>query len=391
LAEKSVAIIGAGVTGLVCANYLQKAGIAYHIYEASDRVGGRVRTEVVGGFQLDVGFQIFLESYEEFKPLLDNADLDLGYFYSGATIYDNDEKFSLANPILEGFSALSAAFGPWATPIDKIKLLLLYLRKARSAAPFPISGLSAADLIDSPAFSPLASRRFFRPFFGDVFLDRNLDVDATFFLYLIKRFAFSRASLPAQGIQAIPNQLAKRLNSDSLTLNSRISENTTELNSYTYIVDTSQHPESNRSFNGTTNLYFTGTIEINPGRQLMLNVQDDLIRNACVISEIQPSYAPDGKLLISVSVSIAAAQFTKAELIAQVITKLKGWVGQKSQLEFIAKFEIPKALPRISRFRDKPYEVEGKRLRAGDAYSYPSLNGAAFSGRMVAAYVEGLN
>lgn len=37
------------------------------LLEASDGVGGRVRTDVVDGFQLDRGFQIFLTSYPECK------------------------------------------------------------------------------------------------------------------------------------------------------------------------------------------------------------------------------------------------------------------------------------------------------------------------------------
>lgn len=43
------------------------AGIPFLLLEASDGVGGRVRTDTEAGFLLDRGFQIFLTSYPECK------------------------------------------------------------------------------------------------------------------------------------------------------------------------------------------------------------------------------------------------------------------------------------------------------------------------------------
>jgi|GEM_PF-3998381 len=37
-----IAIIGGGLTGLTLAFYLQKAGVAYDLFEASDRPGGNL-------------------------------------------------------------------------------------------------------------------------------------------------------------------------------------------------------------------------------------------------------------------------------------------------------------------------------------------------------------
>ncbi len=83
LHEKEVVIIGAGMAGLSCAHHLQKAGIPFRILEASDGIGGRVRTDEIDGFLLDRGFQIFLTSYPEAKAMLDYAALDLQPFYAG--------------------------------------------------------------------------------------------------------------------------------------------------------------------------------------------------------------------------------------------------------------------------------------------------------------------
>lgn len=75
-----VVIIGAGLAGLVCAQDLSSAGIECRILEASDGVGGRVRTDVVDGFQLDRGFQILLTAYPEVQRRLDMDALGLSMF-----------------------------------------------------------------------------------------------------------------------------------------------------------------------------------------------------------------------------------------------------------------------------------------------------------------------
>ena len=70
-ANKKVIIVGAGVAGMACAVTLAEKGIPFQILEASDGVGGRIRTDKVDGYLLDRGFQIFLTSYPEAQRLLD--------------------------------------------------------------------------------------------------------------------------------------------------------------------------------------------------------------------------------------------------------------------------------------------------------------------------------
>lgn len=50
-----VAIIGAGISGLALAYYLQKLGVAYDLFEASSQVGGALRTLKIGGYLLELG------------------------------------------------------------------------------------------------------------------------------------------------------------------------------------------------------------------------------------------------------------------------------------------------------------------------------------------------
>jgi phytoene dehydrogenase-like protein len=65
--KSSVTIIGAGIAGLTAAVYLQRQGHKVQILEASERAGGRIKTDLVEGFKLDNGFQVLLTAYPETK------------------------------------------------------------------------------------------------------------------------------------------------------------------------------------------------------------------------------------------------------------------------------------------------------------------------------------
>ena len=86
-----------GIAGLSCGDRLRKAGVPFTILEASDGIGGRVRTDSVDGFLLDRGFQIFLTSYPEAQAALEYDELDLRPFYAGIfTFYKYLCRYCLA-------------------------------------------------------------------------------------------------------------------------------------------------------------------------------------------------------------------------------------------------------------------------------------------------------
>ncbi|NJL74400.1 MAG: NAD(P)/FAD-dependent oxidoreductase [Saprospiraceae bacterium] len=123
---RDVLIIGGGVAGLTAAIYLTRQGKTVTVLEATDRVGGRVKTDLVEGYRLDHGFQVFLTSYPEAKALLDYPALDLRYFLPGALLMGEGTNFKLVGDPLRWFAStwrtLFDSIGTWQ---DKFKVLQL--------------------------------------------------------------------------------------------------------------------------------------------------------------------------------------------------------------------------------------------------------------------------
>src|SRR5437879_5115318 len=93
-----VLIVGAGLAGLCCARDLQAKGVSFQILEASDGIGGRVRTDEVDGFHLDRGFQVLLTGYPEAWRSLDYSRLELKTFLPGVLSWYGGRMNRLVDP-----------------------------------------------------------------------------------------------------------------------------------------------------------------------------------------------------------------------------------------------------------------------------------------------------
>src|SRR5947209_7282446 len=131
-----VLIVGAGLAGLGCATRLKQIGVPFQILEASDGIGGRLRTDLVDGFRLDRGFQVLLTAYPEAKRVLDLDELKLGKFYPGALVRKGGTFHRLAHPLRKPLAGVGSLFAPIGTLRDKLRLADFAERVAVKAPEF---------------------------------------------------------------------------------------------------------------------------------------------------------------------------------------------------------------------------------------------------------------
>lgn len=119
---KRVAIVGAGITGLVAAYYLKKANIDFRIYEQSNHIGGVVNTVEEDGFLYETGPNSGVISNAEIANLFEELDgkckIELADHSSARRlIWKKDQWRALPS------SFLSAVFTPLFSFYDKFRIL----------------------------------------------------------------------------------------------------------------------------------------------------------------------------------------------------------------------------------------------------------------------------
>ncbi len=421
--DAPVIIIGAGMAGLTCAVYLKQAGINALVLDTADGVGGRVRTDLVEGFRLDRGFQILLTAYPEAQRLLNYSELNLYSFRSGALIHQQSPEpqwIKLLNPFQEPLSVFQTLVSSVGTLGDKLRIVEL-LRRTQE---LPISELfrqtptTTLAFLHEMGFSDQIIERFFRPFFGGVFLEDALTTSSNFFEFCFRMFFMGGAAIPANGIEAIPKQLANRLSSEQIRLQTSVKQidgNTIYLNSGEVLtgrtivlaVDAAQAARltgrpvpSEQAFNHTTCTYFavkSDQFGKRPSQEklLLLNThRSSAVHNVAILSDVAPAYAPAGQTLISVSTQ-SLVLLNEAELTKQIRAELSGWFGEAvQQWRHLRTYHIPHALPAYNPEQAgndairQPLKLTDTLYQCGDQTAYPSLNAAMQTGREVAEMIS---
>lgn len=399
------------MAGLTCANYLQQAGRASLILEAADAVGGRVRTDRHDGFLLDRGFQILLTSYPEAKRLLDYDALNLRAFRSGAIIRQEETNSGfteMPNPLREPLGVFKALTAPIGSLGDKMRLVELMRdvnEVTRAEDFFKDDDTSTLHYLQNYGWSQEMIVNFFRPFFGGVFLENELETSSNFFRFVFKQFYNGDAVVPAKGMQAIPEQLAAKLPNGSLRLNApvvAIEGQTVRLENGETILaekivlatdaataDRLLGNERKREYNVTTCTYFAAERSPSPKKMIVLNPhQLSAVDHLCVPSDVSPDYAPTGQSLISVSTQ-GLELSDKTKLADDIKMELSEWFGEDVRnWRHLRSYHLPQALVKFKAGSDhETLQLSPNLYRCGDYTAYPSLNAAMQTGREVAELI----
>jgi phytoene dehydrogenase-like protein len=404
-----VLIIGAGLAGLSCARHLADAGIVFQIIEASDGIGGRVRTDQHEGFLLDRGFQVLLTAYPEPQRTLDYHALDLKKFTPGSFSWFAGRMNKLVDPWRTPGGWSEAFKSDFGTLMDKLRILRLRSRVRRSSIDqiFQRPESSTKDALKSAGFSEEFVHRFFRPFFGGILLDGELKSSSRMFEFVFKMLSEGDIAVPAAGMGAIPAQIASHLAESSIRFNTHaesLHENELTLaggESLTAraIVVAADGPsaahlvgEAEPASRSVTCFYYSSDEPPVPEPMLVLNGDGaGPVNNFAVISRVAPSYAPAGKSLISVSV-LGTQQLTEQQLGGFIIAQMKNWFGPVARSwQYLRSYRIPHAQPRqfpgALEPAQRPVRIRPGIYLCGDHRDNASIHGAMVSGRRAAEAV----
>lgn len=411
-----VAIVGAGLAGLSCAKVLHQRGKSVVVLEASDRVGGRVRTESVDGFTLDYGFQVFLTAYPACRELLDYDALDLKLFEPGALIRSSGKFTVLSDPWRAPSQAVATAMSPVGSFLDKLRIAKLRWQSRRGTLEdlYQRPETTTLERLRAIGFTDAMIKSFFKPFLGGVFLDESLSTSSRMLEFVMRMFAEGDIAVPSHGMAAIPRQLADALPDGAIRLRSTVTQvDATQVTLSDGEVIQAGHvvvaTESNAAarllglptlateWSGTTTMYFASSVAIESRPMLMLRGDESgPIQTATVLSRVAPSYAPPGQSLVSVSIS---AQITKpnqcgdsSTLVTAVRDQLASWFPGEGGWRLLQTFRVPFGLPRNSLVDImNPSNIaphDGVWI-CGDFCETPSIQGAMNSGLRVANTILG--
>jgi hypothetical protein len=384
-----VTIVGAGLAGLACARELIGRGVHVDLVEAADRPGGRVCTDLHMGFLLDRGFQVLLTAYPECRKALDYDALELKPIYPGAMVWFESKFHRIADPWRHPGDAVASLRSPIGHFMDKVRIASLRdsVRQGTVESLFERPEYSTLTALRSRGFSAAMIDRFFRPFFGGIFLERDLDTSSRMFEFVFRIFSEGDTALPAKGMEAIGRQLAWGV---PMRLNTRVSD-LASLESQAIVVAT-EGTEAARlmgtppssGWRSVQCFYFAA--EVAPMNEPIVILDGEgrgPVNNFCVVSNVAPSYAPAGASLCSASVIGQATE-------AQVLQHMELWFGpQVKRWLHLRTYRIPHAQPDQSRLPkvERPVRVRKGLYVCGDHVETASLNGAIHSGKRAAEAV----
>jgi phytoene dehydrogenase-like protein len=410
LTDVDVVVVGAGLAGLSCARHLMNRSVSFIILEADDRIGGRLKTDVLDGFLLNHGFQVLQTAYPEARRQLDYHRLELKPFAPGAIIRVAGKFMRVSDPRRRPRDIWSSLTAPVGTFADRLRMI----RMASSANRGSVSSLfrspdmTTLEFLQSQGISEKMIERFFKPFFGGVCLDPAIQASSNVFKYVLRVFGEGDVALPGQGMGAIASQLAEDLPEGAIRTGCRVesihpggavltSGPTLKCRAVVLATD---GPETLRLLGksasmaslGELCLYFAAPKAPINDPYLILNGEGTGVINSLTVPSVAAaSYAPAGEELISV-VLIGHSALDDKTAESTVRKELTSWFGAVvEKWRLLKTYRIQHALPAQPPPIPDP-TVPATPVRpgiyvCGEYQSVPGIQWALLSGRHTAEAV----
>jgi hypothetical protein len=406
--SSSVHIIGAGISGLICALELEKAGYSPVILERTNSIGGRVKSDLIDGRAYDHGFQVLLTEYPAAQHYLDYESLHLHSFAPGALIQKGNRSYKIGDPLRNRAFLKASLFAPIGNLFDKLRILRLNRKLSNTSIEsiFRKPEVSTLQYLKDVGFSDGMIRDFFRPFFTGIFLEPELATSSRMFEFVFKMFGSGHAAIPAKGIQAIPDQLKSKLKKTSFRFSTGVKkvtdthillEDGTSLPSDKTVIATDPtgllpgYEPAQSDWHSCTTLYFKSPNNGSSVKKLPLIVivpdEDALVNTFYYLKDL--IHGPEAGTLISATVvkEHGLDEDTLAEKVRQELVQYTGRNGFK----LVKSYQIHHALPALGSLKYRPSAEEIRYsdhiFLAGDHLAYGSLNAAMDTGRLAAEAV----
>lgn len=345
---------------------------------------------------------------------MDYEALDLQPFVPGAIVRFQNGFHIISDPFRAPLLAISGLFSPVGTFTDKLRVLALRT-KLLSVSLHDLletkgKSMSVDEYLRDFGFSSTFISSFFRPFYEGIFLAPLKDQSSSMFSFVFRMFAEGRASLPAQGIGAISEQLRAGLPENvRIHLKTKVEKlerggilSPNGRHGGAAIIVATEGPEAVRLLEGkisTENsrgsicLYFTSD-EAGPISKGILALNGEMIgpiNNMFVASRVAPSYAPAGKTLISTTIVGDELGRSDWELEEGTRKQMGEWFGKENVKEWklLRIYRIPHSQTAQSGGLDwkRTSVVDEGVFVCGDHRNSPTVNGALASGEDAAEQV----
>ena len=373
-------VVGAGLAGITAARAVQQAGNSVLLLEASDQVGGRVRSDVIDGFICDRGFQVINPKYPQ--VVKSNVIKELDFKYISGKIRLADEQIKV------GYSL--STFSPKLGSINQKLRFLKFVAspKVKNEKSFGHYTTEFPDLY----------QKVLKPFLSGVFLTDPQEIASDVAQEILRSFVKSLPGVPAAGVGEFSRALAKPI--QNLKLNESVQsvsngQVTTNQDTYRarYVIVATDPTTAAQLLSGvqlpkmlssTTAYFATDQLPID-SKNLVVSSKSKLV-NSIVISQVSSKYAPIGQHLVSATSLSPITESVFRKELAEI------WQMSTHSWEYVARYEIKQSLPahlpgvrktKSAKFSDQIY-------LAGDHMAVPSQQGAMQSGFLAARAINQL-